>query len=64
VIGWNGLVDARNNDGIVLEVLKRTLVDGYEINQSVDSVMEQVKGKLIYENTTLLHHSYFDMHGA
>jgi hypothetical protein len=63
VIGWNGLVDSRNNDGIIMEVLKETLVNGVEINQAVDLVMEQVRGKLIYENTTLLHHSYFDTHG-
>ena len=63
VIGWNGLVDSRNNDGIVLEVLKENLVNGVEINQAVDLISERVKGKLFYENTTLVHHSYIDTHG-
>lgn len=63
VIGWNGLVDWKNNDAVVLEVLKENLVNGVKIDQAVDLVMKEVKGKLSYQNTTLLHHSYFDMKG-
>ena len=40
VIGWNGLVDARVNDQVIMSLVKEILIEKSEIDDAVDSVME------------------------
>ncbi len=58
VVGWTGLVDSRNNDAIVEEMLKETFVNKLDLKQAVEVVMKQVKGKLYYPETGLLYQSH------
>ena len=57
IVGWNGLVDSRNNDRIVEEILKETLANELELEQAVEVVMDQIEGKLYYPETGLRYHS-------
>jgi len=57
IIGWNGLVTSKDNDKVIMQVLKETLVNDVDINKSVESVMEEfeqklsVPAKLVYYST-------------
>lgn len=57
VIGWSGLVDSRNNDRIVEEVLKETFVNKLELEQAVEAVKKQIEGKMHYPETDLRYYS-------
>ena len=46
VIGWDGLVDAGDNDMVILDLLDLNLSNNYEIYQSVEAVMKKYEGKL------------------
>ncbi len=59
VIGWTDLVDITNNDAVILDVLKESLVNGVEIKNAVESLMEERDGQFYY-STTLKYHSTID----
>jgi hypothetical protein len=46
IIGWNGLVSSKDNDKIILKLLEDTLVNDMEIQQAVQSVMQEYVDKL------------------
>ena len=41
VIGWNGLIDAIENDQVLSSLLKEILIEKSDIDDAVDSVMEE-----------------------
>jgi len=56
VVGWDGLVSSRQNDEVIMKVLEETLVNGIELEDSVESVMKQYEQKLLTD-TALSHYS-------
>jgi len=46
IIGWNGLVSSKDNDMVIMKLLEDTLVNGVEIQQAVQSVMQEYDKKL------------------
>jgi len=42
VIGWNDLVETKNNDKAILTVLEESLVNDLEINEAIDSAMDEM----------------------
>ena len=49
VIGWSGLIDIKDNDMIVLQLLNETLVNDLEINEVVIAINEEFRGRLVYK---------------
>jgi len=47
VVGWDGLISSRQNDEVILKVLEETLVNGIELEDAVESVMQQYEQKLL-----------------
>jgi len=56
VVGWNGLVNSKQNDEVIMEVLKETLVNSVDIKDAVHSVMKEYDQKLI-TSAILTHYS-------
>ncbi len=56
VVGWDGLVSSRQNDEVIMQVLEETLVNGIELEDAVESVMQQYEQKLLTD-TALSHYS-------
>ncbi len=56
VVGWSGLVGDKDNDRITLEFLKKVLVNDIEIDDAIDSVMNNYSNSL-EKNSILLHYS-------
>ncbi len=52
IIGWDRLVSSHDNDRIIMQVLEETLVNGVEINEAIQLVMEE-QGKKITNHATL-----------
>ncbi len=46
VIGWNGLVSSRDNDKVIMKLLEETLVNDAEIQDALQSVMQEYDEKL------------------
>jgi len=51
VIGWNGLITAKDNDEVIISLLEDTLLNDVEIQQAVDSVMQEYYEKLAVRAT-------------
>jgi len=56
VVGWNGLVELRDNDAVMLSLLDDIFNENLEISDAVDSVMDEYDGKTYY-GTKLKHFS-------
>jgi len=56
VVGWDGLVSSRQNDEVIMQVLEETLVNGIELEDAVESVMQQYEQKLLTD-TALSHYT-------
>jgi len=56
VVGWDDLVNAKQNDEVIMKVLKETLVNDVEVKDAVQSVMQEYDQKLI-TSATLTHYS-------
>jgi len=55
IVGWNDLVEYRDNDRVTIALLNEILINGLEINDAVESVMEKyMKNK---SNIKLKHYS-------
>jgi len=46
IIGWNGLVTSKDNDDVIMKLLEDTLVNDIDIEQAVQSVMQEYDEKL------------------
>ncbi|HXV67067.1 MAG TPA: hypothetical protein VD731_07585 [Nitrosopumilaceae archaeon] len=53
VVGWSGLIDAQNNDNIMIEIVRQTTENKTKLDQTIDNVNENIKGRLYYEDTKL-----------
>jgi len=42
VLGWSGLVDAQENDQVIMSLVEDIVVNGLEIDDAVDSVMKEL----------------------
>jgi len=51
VVGWDSLVNSKQSDEVIMEVLKETLVNGVELKDAVQSVMQEYDQKLITAST-------------
>lgn len=51
VIGWDDLVDAGENDMVILQILNESLENDFQILQAVQSVKKQIEGKLMSPST-------------
>jgi len=56
VVGWNGLVELRDNDAVMLSLLDDIFYKNMEMGDAVEKVMNDYKGKTYY-GTKLLHFS-------
>ncbi len=56
VVGWDGLVNSKQSDEVIMKVLKETLVNDVEVKDAVQSVMQEYEQKLITP-ATLTHYS-------
>ena len=56
VVGWNGLVELRDNDNVMLSLLEDIFYENLEINDAVENVMDEYEGKMYY-GTKLKHFS-------
>jgi len=56
VVGWNGLVELRDNDAVMLSLLDEIFNENLEMDDAVEKVMNDYKGKTYYE-TKLKHFS-------
>jgi len=56
VVGWNGLVELRDNDAVMLSLLDDIFNENLEMVDAVEKVMNDYKGKTYY-GTKLLHFS-------
>ena len=56
VVGWNGLVELRDNDAVMLSLLEDIFYENLEINDAVENVMDEYEGKTYY-GTKLKHFS-------
>jgi len=56
VVGWNGLVELRDNDAVMLSLLDDIFNENLEMDDAVEKVMNDYKGKTYY-GTKLLHFS-------
>jgi len=56
VIGWTGLVDSSHNVSVILDVMNKTLVNGVEMEDALQSVMKDYE-KLFFEPTNLVYFS-------
>jgi len=56
VVGWNGLVELRDNDAVMLSLLDDIFNENLEMGDAVEKVMNDYKGKTYY-GTKLLHFS-------
>jgi len=56
VVGWNGLVELRDNDAVMLSLLDDIFNENLEMDDAVEKVMNDYKGKTYYD-TKLLHFS-------
>ena len=54
VVGWNGLVELRDNDAVMLSLLDDIFIENLEMEDAVEKVMNDYKGKTYY-GTKLLH---------
>ena len=53
VVGWTGLIDSKNNDRIMTEIIKQTTENHLKMEDTVDYVNKSIKGRLFYEETKL-----------
>ena len=59
IIGWDGLVTSENNDEVIMQVLKETLINNVDIKLAVKSTMEKfdqklsTQAKLVYFSTSI-----------
>jgi len=56
VVGWNGLVELRDNDAVMLSLLDDIFNENLEMGDAVEKVMNDYKGKTYY-GTKLKHFS-------
>jgi len=56
VVGWNGLVELRDNDAVMLSLLDEIFNENLEMGDAVEKVMNDYKGKTYYD-TKLKHFS-------
>jgi len=56
VVGWNGLVELRDNDAVMLSLLDDIFNENLEMDDAVEKVMNDYKGKTYY-GTKLKHFS-------
>jgi len=56
VVGWNGLVELRDNDAIMLSLLNGLFNENLEMDEAVEKVMNDYDGKTYY-GTKLKHFS-------
>ena len=56
VVGWNGLVELRDNDAVMLSLLDEIFNENLEMDDAVEKVMNDYKGKTYY-GTKLKHFS-------
>jgi len=56
VVGWNGLVELRDNDAVMLSLLDHIFNENLEMDDAVEKVMNDYKGKTYY-STKLMHFS-------
>ena len=49
VIGWSGLIELKDNDMIVLQLLNETLVNDVEMKDVVKAVNEEFYGRFVYK---------------
>ncbi len=54
VVGWNGLVELRDNDSVMLSLLDDIFIENLELGDAVEKVMNDYKGKTYY-GTKLKH---------
>jgi len=54
VVGWNGLVELRDNDAVMLSLLTDIFTNNLEMDDAVEKVMNDYKGKTYY-GTKLKH---------
>jgi len=54
VVGWNGLVELRDNDAVMLSLLDEIFNENLEMGDAVEKVMNDYKGKTYY-GTKLKH---------
>jgi len=48
VVGWNGLVELRDNDAVMLSLLDDIFNGNLEMDDAVEKVMNDYKGKTYY----------------
>ncbi len=46
IIGWNGLITARDNDTIILELVEEVLINGVAMDEAVELVMIEYEDKI------------------
>ena len=56
VVGWNGLVELRDNDAVMLSLLDDIFNENLEMGDAVEKVMNDYKGRTYY-GTKLMHFS-------
>jgi len=46
IVGWNGLITARDNDTIILDLVEEVLINGVAMDEAVELVMKEYEDKI------------------